>query len=188
MEKQSILIVDDDPWTIKLLGRILVKEGHLRVATNGVDALRLARESEPDLVLLDAEMPGMNGFQVCEAIKADPMLAGVPVIFVTSHNAPDFELAGFDKGAADFIAKPVSAPLVLARVRTQLRVKRLTDDLRLLSTVDALTGVPNRRRLDEELPREWQRCRRAAAALQFARQFLVETAAVRHPGKCVYCR
>jgi diguanylate cyclase (GGDEF)-like protein len=87
------------------------------------------------------------------------------VIFVTSHNDPDFELAGFEKGAADFIAKPVSAPLVLARVKTQLRVKRLTDDLRLLSTVDALTGVPNRRRLDAELQREWQRCRRAAAPI-----------------------
>jgi diguanylate cyclase (GGDEF)-like protein len=157
----SILLVDDDPSTIQLLSRMLSDVGNLRFATSGEDALRLAHESAPDLVLLDAEMPGMSGFQVCEALKADPSLVDVPVIFVTSHSEPAFEVSGFDLGAADFIAKPVSAPLVVARVKTQLRIKHMADDLRRIASIDALTGIANRRRFDEALEREWARARRA---------------------------
>ena len=153
------------PRTIQLLGRILSELGNLRFATSGEDALRLARESAPDLILLDAEMPGMSGFEVCEALKADPALADVPVIFVTSHSEPAFEVSGFELGAADFIAKPVSAPLVLARVKTQLRVKRMADELRRIATIDVLTGVANRRRFDESLEREWRRARRSGDPL-----------------------
>ena len=133
----------------------------MRFATNGEDALRLAREAVPDLVLLDAEMPGMSGFQVCEVLKADPALADVPVIFVTSHSEPAFEVSFLELGAADFIAKPISAPLVLARVKTQLRVKRMADELRRIATIDVLTGVANRRRFDEALEKEWRRARRS---------------------------
>jgi diguanylate cyclase (GGDEF)-like protein len=161
----NILLVDDDPATIQLLGRILSELGDLRFATNGEDALRLARESAPDLILLDAEMPGMSGFQVCEALKAEPALADVPVIFVTSHSKPAFEVAGFESGAADFIAKPVSAPLVRARVKTQLRIKRMADELRWIATIDVLTGVANRRSFDESLEREWYRGRRSGDPL-----------------------
>ena len=106
-------------------------------------------------------MPGMSGFQVFEALKAEPAMADVPVIFVTSHSDAAFEVAGFEMGAADFIAKPVTAPLVLARVKTQLRVKRMADELRRISTTDSLTNVANRRRFDESLEREWLRARRA---------------------------
>lgn len=156
----DILLVDDDPDAIQLLGRILREVGNLRFATSGEDALRLIHESPPDVVLLDAEMPGMSGFEVCEAIKADPLLADVPVVFVSSHTEPLFEISGFDLGAADFIAKPVSAPLFLARVKTQLRIKQLADELRRRATVDVLTGVANRRGFDEALEREWRRTRR----------------------------
>jgi len=161
----SILLVDDDPDTIHLLGRMLADVGQLRFATSGQDALRLARESAPDLILLDAEMPGMSGFQVCKALKAEPSLVDVPVIFVTSHSEPAFEIAGFEMGAADFIAKPVSAPLVLARVKTQLRIKRMADELRWIATIDVLTGLANRRSFDESLEREWYRGRRSADPL-----------------------
>jgi diguanylate cyclase (GGDEF)-like protein len=157
---EDIVLVDDDPGTIQLLARILGRSGTLRFATNGVDALRLARESVPDLMLLDAEMPGMSGFQVCKTIKADPALADVPIIFITSHGEAAVEVAGFEMGAADFIAKPVSAPLVLARVRTQLRFKKMADELRRIATVDVVTGIANRRRFDEALEREWRRGRR----------------------------
>jgi diguanylate cyclase (GGDEF)-like protein len=155
-----ILLVDDDLGAIQLLGRILVDIAHVHVATSGEAALRLARATPPDLILLDAEMPGMNGFEVCEALKADEALADVPVIFVSSHSSPDFEMSGFDVGAADFIAKPVNAQLVLARVTAQLRGKRMADELRRIATVDVLTGVANRRRFDEVLEREWRRARR----------------------------
>ena len=161
----NILLVDDDPSTIQLLGRMLADVGNLRFATSGKDALRLARESAPDLVLLDAEMTGMSGFQTLEALKADPALADVPVIFVTSHSEPAFELSGFELGAADFIAKPVSAPLVVARVKTQLRVKRIADELRRIATTDVLTGVANRRGFDDVLAHEWRRARRAGDPL-----------------------
>jgi diguanylate cyclase (GGDEF)-like protein len=161
----NILLVDDDPGAIQLMGRILSGAGNLRFATNGEDALRLARELPPDLMLLDAEMPGMSGFQVCEALKAEPALANVPVIFVTSHSEPAFEVAGFELGAADFIAKPVSPALVRARVKTQLRVKHMADELRRIAAVDVLTGVANRRRFDESLEREWRRALRSGAPL-----------------------
>jgi len=161
----NILLVDDDPGTIQLLSRILSDVGNLRFATSGEDALRLVRESAPDLMLLDAEMPGMSGFQVFDALKSEPTLADVPVIFVTSHSEAAFEVAGLERGAADFIAKPVSAPLVLARVKTQLRVKHMADELRRIASTDALTGVANRRRFDEALEREWLVARRAGTPL-----------------------
>jgi diguanylate cyclase (GGDEF)-like protein len=165
MSKDKILLVDDDPGSIRLLGRILADVGDLRFATGGEDALGVAKEFLPDLMLLDAEMPGMSGFQLFDALRAVPVLADVPVIFVTSHSEPEFEVAGFELGAADFIAKPVSAPLVLARVKTQLRAKHLSDELRRIAKIDALTGVANRRRFDESLEREWRRAQRKGDAL-----------------------
>lgn len=156
----NILIVDDDPGVIQLMGRILADSGNLRFATNGEDALKLAQELIPDLVLLDAEMRGMSGFRVLDALKARPEMADVPVIFVTAHCETEFEVSALEAGAADFIAKPISPPLMLARVTTQLRVKRMTDQLRLAASTDSLTGVANRRKFDEMLEHEWLRARR----------------------------
>jgi len=161
----DILLVDDDPGAIQLMGRILMGEGAVRFATSGADALRLASGTVPDLILLDAEMPDMSGFEVCAALKADPSLVDVPIIFVTSHRDEAFEVAGFAAGAVDFIAKPVNPQLVVVRVRSQLRVKRMADELRLTATVDVLTGIPNRRRLNETLEREWLRSRRSREPL-----------------------
>lgn len=165
MTSADILLVDDDPGTIQLLARMLAGTGRLRFATNGETALRMARESAPDLMLLDAEMPGMSGFQVCQTLKKDPALADISVMFVTSHSATDFEITGFEIGAVDFIAKPISEPLLLARIKTQLRIKRLTDELRRLSVIDALTEVANRRRFDEALAHEWRRAQRVSEAV-----------------------
>jgi diguanylate cyclase (GGDEF)-like protein len=165
MTSPDILLVDDDPGAIQLMGRILSGEGALRFATNGGDALGLARASPPDLILLDAEMPGMSGFEVCAALKAEPTLVDVPVIFVTSHRDESFEVAGFAVGAVDFITKPVNHQLVVVRVRSQLRVKHMADQLRHNATIDAVTGIANRRRLDEMLEREWLRARRSAEPL-----------------------
>jgi len=160
MKNSSILLVDDDPVIIHRISRILSEVATLRFATNGEVALRLAREAIPDLILLDSEMPGMSGFEICEVLKADPEFADVPVIFVTSHSDTAVHVAGLELGAVDFIAKPISEPLLLARVKTQLRIKHLADELRRISTVDALTGLANRRRLDERLEREWLRSMR----------------------------
>jgi len=142
---------------VQVLGRILSALGPVRFATSGEKALEKARVHPPDLMLLDVEMQGLSGFEVCEAMKADPALCNVPVILVTAHGGGEFELKGLEAGASDFITKPVSEPLLLARVRTQLRVKRLTDELRWIATIDALTEVSNRGTFDAVLRREWKR-------------------------------
>ncbi|HWJ36606.1 MAG TPA: diguanylate cyclase [Steroidobacteraceae bacterium] len=165
MAKSNILLVDDDPAAIQLIGCILAKLAELRFATNGTDALRLARECTPDLILLDAEMPGMSGFQLLGMLKCEPNLRDVPVIFVTGHTQAGFEVSALDMGAADFIAKPFRSSLVVARVNTHLRTKRTADALRLAAATDALTGLANRRSFDESLEREWLRARRTGHAL-----------------------
>jgi len=161
----EILLVDDDPSAVHMMARVLAAEGTLRFATSGPDALALARSVRPDLILLDAEMPGMSGLEVCAALKADPVLQDIPVIFVSSHRDEAFEVAGFAAGAADFIGKPYVPQLVTVRVRSQLRSKRMADELRRHATTDALTGVANRRLLDEVLGREWLRAYRSGSPL-----------------------
>lgn len=153
----NILLVDDDSAMIQLMARSLSGLGQLNFATSGAMALQQMRDSQTDLVLLDAEMPGMSGFQVCEAMKADPALQEIPVIFVTGHNGSEFELSGFDVGAADFITKPVNQPILLARVKMQLQIKHAADEMRRISRVDALTELANHRWFDEMLEREWRR-------------------------------
>lgn len=163
--QELIMLVDDDPTAIKTMSRMLAGFGKIQFACSGEEAMRLVREVPPTLILMDSEMPGMNGFQLCNLLKADPALVNIPVIFVTSHNDVQFEVTGFQIGAVDVIAKPVSSPLLQARVRTQLRIKHLTDELRRTSMTDGLTRVGNRRSLDEALDREWIRSRRNASPL-----------------------
>lgn len=160
-----ILVVDDDVVTIRALGKALEGLGTIVFAMNGSEGLRLAHEACPDLILLDGEMPGMSGYEVCRTLKADPGLAHVPVVFVTSHAQQDFEESGFDVGAADFIAKPIRPAIVAARARTQIELKRASDRLRELSSTDGLTGLANRRTFDEALEREWRRTHRSGEPL-----------------------
>lgn len=165
MTVPRILLVDDDPGAVALMSRVLSGLGELRFATSGSDALRIALAARPDLILLDAQMPDMSGFEVCRALKADPALADAAVIFVTSHHEPEFEVRALEIGAVDFIAKPINPPLLVARARTQLRIKRMADDAQRLSLTDSLTGVANRRCFDEVLERECGRARRSTGAL-----------------------
>ncbi|VTU18239.1 Bacteriophytochrome cph2 [Variovorax sp. SRS16] len=157
----SLLLVDDDPAIVQMLSRILSDYSTVRFATSGTDALRLSREAPPDLILLDAQMGDMSGLQVCEALKADAALADIPVIFVSSHQEPELEVAVLKMGAVDFIRKPFDPAQVTARVQTQLKLKRLADDLRRLSRVDLVTGVGNEAAYLENLMREGQRARRS---------------------------
>src|ERR1700676_3725648 len=122
-----LLLVDDDPSAIQVMGRMLSQYPNQRFATSGEVALRLAREVSPDLILLDADMPGVTGFDVCEALKSDPDLARVPVIFVTSHDTPALKVAAMQKGAADFITKPLVAAQLKTRVHAQLRTEPKAD-------------------------------------------------------------
>ncbi|HWT39343.1 MAG TPA: response regulator [Paraburkholderia sp.] len=122
--KFKLLIVDDDVATVRIMSEMLSDYGERRFALSGEMALLLARQSTPDLILLDASMPGMTGFDFCEILKADSELAKIPVIFVTSHDAPALEIDAFRLGASDYVTKPLNATQLRARVETQLR-KRL---------------------------------------------------------------
>jgi diguanylate cyclase (GGDEF)-like protein len=161
----SILLVDDDVMTIRALSKALHGLGTLHFAKGGHEALRMARSETLDLIVLDAEMPLMNGFQVCEALKADPALAHIPVIFVTSHAEQDVEQAGMAIGAIDFVAKPIRPLIVAARVAAHIRVKRAADELRSQALRDGLTGLANRRAFEESLGREWARGQRRSEPL-----------------------
>ncbi len=123
----QLLLVDDDASAIQVMSRMLAQFPNQRFATSGPEALRLARESTPDLILLDADMAGMTGLDICQALKADPALAQVPVIFVTSHRAPLLEVAVLDLGAVDFVSKPLNASQLTSRVRAQLQHRQLVD-------------------------------------------------------------
>jgi diguanylate cyclase (GGDEF)-like protein len=173
-ERFSILLVDNDPMVVRVLNRILHEFSPIRFANSGLEALKLARESVPDLVLLDVNMPEMSGFEVCKAFKLDPALAKVPIIFSTSHDNAELQAKALQLGAADFISKPPQGPVVLARVRTFQRMKTLSDTLSdtLQSTItmDFLTGAVTRHQLEKALMREWRRAirREAPVALLLA--------------------
>ncbi|MCD2515008.1 two-component system response regulator [Massilia sp. G4R7] len=124
-----ILAVDDEASNLQLLRQILQDHYRLLFAKDGARALDLARQERPDLILLDVMMPGMSGYEVCAALKANPHTASTPVIFVTALTDTADELEGFEAGAVDYITKPVSPPIVRARVRTHLSLVR-TEELR----------------------------------------------------------
>ncbi|MBF0527862.1 MAG: diguanylate cyclase [Deltaproteobacteria bacterium] len=159
------LIVDDDPGTVRLLARILHDMGEIFFATSGGEALRMMKENQPDLILLDAEMPGMSGFDVCKTIKDDADFSDLPILFVTAHTDIDSETRALEVGAVDFITKPPSPPIVRARVKTHLALKHRTDQLRRLATIDGLTGIANRRSFDNTLEQEWRRACRSGSDL-----------------------
>ncbi|MES2161368.1 MAG: two-component system response regulator [Pseudomonadota bacterium] len=129
--KPTILVVDDIPDNIDLLCAVLEDDYRTKIAVNGERALKIANgESKPDLILLDVMMPGMSGYDVCKALKANPATRDIPVIFVTAMSEAVDEQLGLSLGAADYITKPISAPIVQARIKTQLSMKRVHDFLR----------------------------------------------------------
>lgn len=156
-----VLVVDDAMENIQILNGALQDEHEVLFALDGPRALEIARTQQPDLILLDAVMPGMDGYAVCQALLAAPETRDIPVIFVTALTSPEDETRALGAGAADFISKPVNAAVVRARVRTQLTVKRQRDALRAMILTDALTGIANRRAFDERIETEWRRCGRA---------------------------
>jgi putative two-component system response regulator len=122
-----ILAVDDEASNLQLLRQILQDDYRLLFAKDGARALELARQEKPDMVLLDVMMPGMSGYETCAALKADAATAAAPVIFVTALSDTADELEGFEVGAVDYITKPVSPPIVRARVRTHLSLVRMEE-------------------------------------------------------------
>ncbi|MDP3520016.1 MAG: diguanylate cyclase [Hydrogenophaga sp.] len=160
-----LLVVDDQAIQIQVLYRALAPDCQVLMATSGEAALRLCHERLPDLVLLDVEMPGMDGFDVLRQLKADPATRELPVIFVTGHTSDDVESRCLEAGAVDYISKPINPRVVRSRVKTHLMLKFQSDLLRDMVFVDPLTNSYNRRYFDQRLAVEWSRARRSGTPL-----------------------
>ncbi|NCA71276.1 MAG: two-component system response regulator, partial [Sphingobacteriia bacterium] len=129
--KATLMVVDDTPQNLALMSELLRETYRLTVANNGERALKLLQSQEPpDLILLDIMMPGMDGYEVLQRIKEDPRTSAIPVIFLTAKSDVEDEAHGLRLGAVDYITKPISPPIVLARVQTQLTLKAAADFLR----------------------------------------------------------
>jgi putative two-component system response regulator len=131
VEKPTVLVVDDAPDNLALMSGLLKDHYKVKVANSGEKALKIVESgSPPDLILLDILMPGMTGYEVCERIVADPATRDIPIIFLTAKAEVEDERAGLEMGAVDYITKPVSPPIVLARVKNHLALKAHADFLR----------------------------------------------------------
>ena len=127
--KPVVLVVDDDPVNLDILVQTLEQDYFLIIAKNGKRALDLAFSHHPDLILLDILMPEMDGFEVCQRLKADKATEGIPVIFLSVMESPGQKHRGFEVGGVDYVTKPFHADEVLARVRTHITNKRLREEL-----------------------------------------------------------
>ncbi len=158
---QTLLLVDDVPANLDVLLEHLQNEQvRLLAATSGRDALRLALHDPPDLILLDVMMPDMDGYEVLRQLKDHTATREVPVIFVTAMSDSVDETRGLAMGAVDYIAKPFVVPVLKARVKNHLELKRKSDLLAHLAQIDGLTGISNRRHLMTRVGQEWDRCQR----------------------------
>jgi putative two-component system response regulator len=119
-EKQTVLVVDDTTEKIDVLVGTLKDNYNVKAAINGEMALKIAQDSPPDMILLDVMMPGIDGYEVCRQLKEDFRTKHIPVVFVTAKIEMEDELRGLELGAVDYVTKPISPPVVMARVRTHL--------------------------------------------------------------------
>jgi two-component system, sensor histidine kinase and response regulator len=131
VKNNTILIVDDEQANIRILSDLLRTHYTLRVAITGEKAIQIAMADRSiDLVLLDIMMPGINGYEVCEILKTSPVTKDIPVIFLTAKSLPEDEQKGFEAGAVDYITKPISPAIVLARVNTHIRLRNVSNSLK----------------------------------------------------------
>lgn len=158
--KAKILIVDDQPTNIRVLHEILKNNYEVFMAADGFQAIKKANEIQPDLVLLDIEMPGIDGYEVCRRLKSDANTSEIPIIFVTSHFNEASEVMGFELGAVDFIHKPINPIITNVRISNQILLSKQKKMLRTLALVDGLTGIANRRQFNENLIKNWAQCAR----------------------------
>jgi len=160
------LIVDDSPEVLAIARARVASDGlEVTCADSAGDGLEAARREQPDLILLDVDMPDMSGFEVCKVLKEDRQLCMIPVIFLTGSGRTEDKIRGLDLGAVDYITKPFDAFELLARVRAALRTKHLQDILTRYGQVDPLTELANRRALMDQLAQEWARMQRHGSSL-----------------------
>lgn len=158
--RPKLLVVDDQPINIRIINELFRADCDLHMATHGEQAIAVSKTLQPDLILLDIMMDGMDGLEVCRRLKLDPATADIPVIFITAKREEDDEALGLELGAVDYISKPLNSAIVRARVKTHLTLKLQNDYLKGLASLDGLTGIPNRRAFDVRLAQAWsQACR-----------------------------
>ncbi|NLX85893.1 MAG: diguanylate cyclase [Clostridiales bacterium] len=177
--RHSILVVDDSGFNIKVLEKELEEHYEVLSATDPMEALRIAFEKKPSLILLDVMMPKMNGYELCKVLKGSKKTSNIPVVFLTSKGEVEDKVTGLQMGGDDYITKPYEVSELLARIRVHIRLKetqdqlkqlleektRLIEQLENLSLHDGLTGVYNRRFLEEYLERSVEECKRYELAL-----------------------
>lgn len=155
-ELQCVLIVDDDPTNIRVIGQQLKSDYQVKATTRGMDALEICQsDNRPDLILLDVQLPDVDGYTLCRLLKSDEKSCGIPIIFLTAQDDNKEEAYGLSLGAVDYIRKPFDVRLVQARVHIHLELKKKTDLLEKLASIDGLTEIPNRRYFDDQLNQEW---------------------------------
>ena len=156
-KKGRVLIVDDEKINCSVLISLL-EDYSTVIALNGEQAIQRALSDQPpDLILLDVIMPGLDGYEVCRLLKKNDGTKKIPIIFITVKTTEAEEAKGLNLGAVDYISKPFSPPIVLARVSNHMELKHQRDLLEHLNITDALTGIANRRRFDVSLEHEWKR-------------------------------
>lgn len=162
-ERAKLLIVDDNKQNIELLMELFRDDYKIAAAVSAKRALKVAfSEAPPDIVLTDIMMPEMDGYELCRQLKEDSRTKSIPILFVTAISEVMDESRGFALGAVDYITKPFHPPMVKARVKLHLELKRKQELLEKYAFIDALTEIPNRRRFDEVIDREWHRALRAS--------------------------
>ncbi|MCI5167104.1 MAG: response regulator [Candidatus Electrothrix sp. GM3_4] len=142
-EQDAILVVDDQPANLKVLLSFLQEHNYrVYMVDSGQRALNILPKVQPDLVLLDVMMPGMNGFEICKRIKADKELAALPIIFMTALDSVEDKVAGFSAGAVDYITKPFQQVEVLARISTHITLRKREKELKeALEEIKTLNGI-----------------------------------------------
>ena len=151
----TVLVVDDMQANLRLLNVALqIEDYRVLLAKDGDEALRVIDKQPPDLILLDINIPGMSGLQVCERLKANEKTRDIPIIFLTALDDKKSVLSGFDSGAIDYVTKPFDVVVLMSRVKNHLSSKLKQDKLRDASMKDSLTGLRNRNYLDQRVAQE----------------------------------
>jgi putative two-component system response regulator len=130
IERPTVIVVDDGEENLMIMESILAKEFKLKLFSKSQQVLDFALTTPPDLILLDVMMPDIDGYEICRQLKLNPKLVDIPVIFITSKSDYEDEERGFSVGGSDFINKPIHAPILLARVKTHLKIKLAIDYLK----------------------------------------------------------
>lgn len=158
---QTLLIVDDDEKALLALKTLFQDKFNIITCSNGADAISAAQQSAVDLILLDIEMPVMNGLETCEILKQHSYTAAIPIIFLTGLSGTEQQLKALRSGALDFISKPVQIELLMAKVKNYMELAIDRKNLTELSNKDELTGLANRRHIEAILNHEWYTSTRA---------------------------